>query len=38
MSTLFAELMSILVNANIYLNYDFDFIFFKLAHDTILNW
>ena len=35
MSTLFVELTSILVNASIDLNYDFDFII--LAHDTIMN-
>ena len=31
MSTLFVELISILVNASMYFNYDFDFIFFILG-------
>ena len=38
MSTLFVELISILVNTSMYFNYDFDFIFFTLAHNTIMNW
>ena len=38
MSTLFVELISILVNTSMYFNYDFDSIFFILAHDTIMNW
>ena len=33
MSTLFVELISIFVNANMYFNYGFDFIFLILAHD-----
>ena len=36
MSTLFVELISILVNASIYFNYVFDAIFFILAHNTIV--
>ena len=31
MSTLFVELISILVNASMYFNYDFDFIFFYIS-------
>ena len=38
MSTLLVELISILVNASMYFNYDFDLIFFMLAHDMIVNW
>ena len=38
MSTLLVELISILVNASTYFNYDFDLIFFILAHDMIVNW
>ena len=37
MPTLFAELISILVDASMYFNYDFDFIFFTLVHKTIMN-
>ena len=36
MSTLFVELISILVNTSMYFNSDFDFIFFILAHNTIV--
>ena len=38
MSTLFVELISILVNTSMYFNYHFDFIFFTLAQNTIVNW
>ena len=38
MSTLLVEIISILVNTSMYFNYDFDLIFFILAHDMILNW
>ena len=31
MSTLFIELISILVNASMYFNYDFDLIFFYIS-------
>ena len=31
MSTLFVELISILANVSMYLNYDFDFIFFYIS-------
>ena len=27
-----------MVNASMYFNYDFDFIFFIKVHDTIVNW
>ena len=37
-STLFIELIYILVNESMYFNYDFDFIFFIKVHDTIVNW
>ena len=37
-STLFVELISILVDASMYFNHGFDFIFFILARDTIMNW
>ena len=36
MLTLFVELISILVNTSMYFNYDFDFIFFILAHNTVV--
>ena len=36
-STLYFELISILVNAGMYFNHGFDFNFFVLAHDTIVN-
>ena len=35
--TLVAELISILVDARMYFNYGFDFIFFTLVHNTIMN-
>ena len=38
MSTFSVEIKSILVNTSTYFNYGFDFIFFILAHDMIVNW
>ena len=38
MSILFVEPIAILFDTSMHFNYGFDFIFFILAHDRIVNW